>query len=201
MPMTQATRKLTFEEYARLEAQDWHNLELPEGRCEFIDGELIEVPSESEPNDWLANLIMILLANSGLVSARLIRPHSCEVEVSGKPRTWFPDLVILREEHLSLTQRRLLIRRDMPPPVLVVEVLSPNNENRKRDLVDKRQQYAERGIPEYWLCDRAQQSITVLKLEKSQYVEHGIFQGNTPIHSPTLGELPFTAAQIFGETP
>lgn len=102
--MTQAARKLSFDEYLSLDVESWVELELLEGRCEYVDGKLIEVPSESELNDFIANLLMFLLASTKVVPLRLIRPHSCEIEVLGKPRTRFPDLVILREEHLSLTR-------------------------------------------------------------------------------------------------
>jgi Uma2 family endonuclease len=47
----------------------------------------------------------------------------------------------------------LFITREMPPPRLVVEVVSPGKKDRDRDYIAKRQQYAERGIPEYWLID------------------------------------------------
>jgi len=89
--MTQAIRKLSFEEYLSLTAEDQARLNLPEGRCEYRDGECVELPSESELNDFIANFLMVILASSGLVPMRLIRPHSCEIEVSGKPRTRYPD--------------------------------------------------------------------------------------------------------------
>lgn len=196
--MTQATRKLTFEEYASLDAEGWARLGLPERRCEFIDDwELHELPSESEPNDFIANLLMVLLASSGVAPLRLIRPHSCEIEVEGKPRTRFPDLVILREEHLSLTQKRLFIRLSMAAPKLIAEVVSPGDENRKRDYEAKRDQYQQRGIPEYWLIDPAQQSITVLKLEANGYVEHGVFQGRDHVQSSTFGQLELIVEGVF----
>lgn len=195
--MTQATRKLTFEEYANLDAEDWVRLGLPEGRCEYVDGELVEVPSESEPNDFIANFLMFVFVSNGLVPLRLVRPHSCEIEVPGKPRTRYPDLVILQEEHLSLTQRRLLITRQMPPPRLVVEVVSPRSDNRKRDYEDKRQQYQECGILEYWLIDPDQQTVMVLFLTDRVYAEVGRFQGDTPIASPTFPGFNFTASQIL----
>ncbi|NJL20560.1 MAG: Uma2 family endonuclease [Leptolyngbyaceae cyanobacterium SM1_3_5] len=196
--MTQATRKLTFEEYASLNAEDWARLGLPEGRCEFVDEwELNELPSESEPNDFIANLLMVLLASSGVAPLRLIRPHSCEIEVEGNPKTRFPDLVILREEHLSLTQKRLFIRLHMAAPQLVAEVVSPGDGNRKRDYEAKRDQYQQRGIPEYWLINPTEQSITVLKLEAGEYVEHGVFQGSDRIQSEQFKQLNLTADQIL----
>ncbi len=131
--MTQAARKMTFEEYLNLDDFD----DLPEERCEFVDGELVALPPESEPNDWIARYLFLLLANAGIVSARLIAIHTCEFLVPvlqpTAPRNRYPDLVILREEHLQLTQRRLTIKLDMPPPQLVAEVVSPTQSNHDRD--------------------------------------------------------------------
>lgn len=196
--MTQALRKLTFEEYANLDSEDWVRLGLPENRCEYVgNGELNELPSESELNDWIAQELFWLLAMAKIVSRRLIRPHSCEIEVTGKPKTRFPDLVILREEHITLTQKRLLIRLDMPPPRLIAEVVSPREVSRKRDYEEKREQYQVRGIPEYWLIDPENQRITVLKLAEGKYVEYGVFQGTEQINSSELGLLPITVQQIL----
>jgi Uma2 family endonuclease len=58
---------------------------------------------------------------------------------------------------------------------LVVEVVSGGEENRKRDLVTKRQEYAEAGITEYWMVDPQERQITVLVLDGQTYREHGIF--------------------------
>ena len=195
--MTQAARKLSFEEYARLDAEDWVRLGLPEGRCEYWEGELVELMTEGQWNDWIADYLFYLLLQAKVTQPNLIRPGRCEVEVAGRPRTRFPDLVILREEHLALTQRRLLITRAMPSPRLVVEVVSPGKKNRERDYIAKRQQYAERGIPEYWLIDPERQSITVLALVEQQYKEHGVFQGSDRVASPLLGLLPVTAEQVL----
>lgn len=197
--MTQAIRrKLTFEEYASLDAEGWVKRGLPEGRCEYVDEwELNELPSESELNDWIAQELFWLLASAQVVPRRLIRPHSCEVEVFGKPRTRFPDLVILQEEHLGLTQRRLLITLQMPAPKLVAEVVSPGDASHRRDYEAKRKQYEERGIPEYWLLNPKTQKIEVLELQGDRYVEFETFQGAALIQSPTLKTLTFTAEQIF----
>ncbi len=57
---------------------------------------------------------------------------------------------------------------------LVMEVISPNDRN--RDLVKKRHEYAQAGIPEYWLVDPEYRTITVLSLEEQHYVVHGEFK-------------------------
>jgi hypothetical protein len=55
--MTQAARKLTFEEYINLDAEDWVQLGLPEGRCEYVDGEL----NDGSINEFEAVIGVLLL--------------------------------------------------------------------------------------------------------------------------------------------
>ncbi|XPM54764.2 MAG: Uma2 family endonuclease [Leptolyngbya sp. IPPAS B-1204] len=190
--MTQAL-KLTFEEYLRLEPGS-----LPDGQFEYVDGALKELPPEAQPNIAIANYLFLLLVNAG-IPFNLIYPHSCEVEVpvlqEGDPRTRFPDLVILRQEHLALTQKRLTITREMPPPVLVAEVVSLGNANERRDYDRKREQYQELGVPEYWLINPAQQTIMVLAAQTGVYREFGTFRGSEQIVSLQFPDL--TAEQVL----
>lgn len=190
--MTQAKTKFaSFEEY--LETSEG----LPEGYYEYVDGELVELMTESGQNDEIANFLFAMFLNTGLVPLKLLRPHSCEVEVPGRPRTRFPDLVILRDEHPALLKRRNTITRQMPPPRIIIEVVSSGEQNRERDLIAKRHQYAEIGVPEYWLVDPECQIVTLLQWVNGQYIEHGIFKEHDRINSPTFGELLLTAAQIL----
>ncbi len=182
--MTTAQR-LTFEQYLA-----WDNG--TEKRYKLVDGRLIELPPESEPNTSLANFLFLQLVNAGL-PFRQIQPHACELQVPvlqrGDPANRFPDLVVLREEHLELTQKRLTITFDILPPDLVGEVVSPGERNRDHDHGRKRQQYAARGIPEYWLIDPQENTITVLHLDQGSYIEVGQFAGGAQIESPTLAEM------------
>ena len=193
--MTQAKPKFaTFEEYLSYSGE-------LEGQFQLIDGELIELPPESEPNNWIANYLFLLLSNLGCVNPRLIKPHACEIQVQilqpKDPANRFPDLVILREEHLQLTQRRLTITLDMPPPQLIAEVVSPGRTNRDRDYINKRAQYAAIGVFEYWLIEPSTQTVMVLVLRGDEYREVGVFSGGDRIDSPTFPGLTLTANQIF----
>jgi Uma2 family endonuclease len=191
--MTTAQR-LTFKEY--LDYDDGSD-----NRYELIDGRLIALPPESEPNTSLANYLFLQLVNLG-ISFRLVQPGRCEIQVPvldrGDPANRFPDLVLLREEHLELTQRRLTITVDTLPPLLAVEVVSPGQNNRDRDFVRKRRQYAARGIPEYWLVDLQSQTIFVLELKDGDYVEKQI-RGEDCLTStlPELQGLQISAEQIL----
>jgi Uma2 family endonuclease len=195
--MTQArTRFATFEEY-----YEWSNDCADNVRYELIDGELIELPPESPENDFIPQRLFWLLALARIVPQSLIRPHTCEVQVPVlEPKDSamrYPDLVILRPEHLVLMGRRLTIKLDMPSPQLVAEVLSPGKQNRQRDLVRKRAQYAARCIPEYWLIDPENQTVTVLMLQSGDYVQTGVFGGEQRVISPSFPALQLIAAEIF----
>lgn len=54
-----------------------------------------------------------------------------------------------------------------------IEVVS--RDDPQRDLVTKRNEYAQAGIPEYWIVDPQTETITVLRLDDARYVEHGVF--------------------------
>lgn len=195
--MTQSrVRFASFEDY--LAYSDTAALD---GRYELINGELIEVPPESEFNTWIADNLQFLLAIAQIVPRRLIKTHSCEVQVSvlrsGDAANRYPDLVVLRPEHLDLTQRRLTLTLDMPPPRLIVEVLSPGKTNRDRDLIHKRAQYAAIGVPEYWIVDPVAQTVNVLSLVANAYEDGGIFQGQDGVNSVEFPHLELTVAQIF----
>jgi Uma2 family endonuclease len=170
-----------------------------EGCFHLIDGELREFPPESERNDWIALVLRDCLISG--VSRRLIRLGKCEIQVPvlqrGDTQNRFPDLVILREEHLELTQRRLTVTLDMPPPRMVVEIVSPGKTNRDRDYLNKRAQYAKIAIQEYWIVDPKTQTILVLALDNDGYREVGQFQGDERIVSPLYSSLILTAEQVF----
>ncbi len=79
-----------------------------------------------------------------------------------------PDLVLLLDVNDPRNQNAFWLGAD-----LVVEIVSPDDV--ERDTVIKRADYAEAGIPEYWIVNPEEQTITVLKLEVGAYVAHGVF--------------------------
>lgn len=87
-----------------------------------------------------------------------------------------------------------LITHDMPPPLLVVEVVSPNQEN--RDYRYKRTEYAGRHISEYWIVDPIAQKVTILQWVDGLYEEQ-VYQGNQAIGSPQLPSLHLTAVIVL----
>ena len=91
-----------------------------------------------------------------------------------------PDLVFMRIEHSNRMGEVYWEGAD-----LVMEIVF---ENREHDLITKRQEYAEAGVPEYWIVDPREGRITVLRLEvgSNVYAEHGIFERGSIARSALL---------------
>jgi Uma2 family endonuclease len=81
-----------------------------------------------------------------------------------------PDVVFMLKAHVSRVGEEYWDRAD-----LVMEVVSADDESRRRDLKKKRHDYARAGIPEYWIVDPREGRITVLRLAGKRYVVHGEF--------------------------
>ena len=77
----------------------------------------------------------------------------------------------------------------------MVEVVSPDDPD--RDLVEKRADYAEARIPEYWIVDPRDETITVLALEGGAYVEHGVFAAGDSAGSRLLQGFAADVTTVF----
>jgi Uma2 family endonuclease len=129
MTFTKA-RFASFEEYLTADGAD-----LLEGRCEYWDGELVPVMAESLLNEMIANYLYLVLWQMG-IDSDLISPGKVEIVVSGRPKTRYPDLTLLDESHLVLMESSTRLGTTMPAPQLVVEVISPGDEDSENYIRD-----------------------------------------------------------------
>lgn len=188
-------RFLSFEEYLSYDDDGTENLyELFNG--ERINGERIEVPLESGENVQIANRLFLVFAL--LLGTDRVRGHGLELEVRGEPKNRYPDLTIIREEHIQLLKSRNTIRLNMAPPLRVIEVVSLGDLQRDRDYIAKQSQYQDIGIPEYWIVDPQDYRVTVLTLVENTYSRVESFQGKEGVRSPQFPDLQITSAQISG---
>ncbi|MGL4498837.1 MAG: Uma2 family endonuclease [Planktothrix sp.] len=187
--MTQAqVRFQNFEDYLSFD-------DGTENLYELFNGELIQVPPESGKNVAIAGFLFVQFAL--LIGHLRIRGQGLELEVRGEPKNRYPDLTIIREEHIEQLEKRNTLRFFMAPPLVVMEVVSPGELQRDRDYIAKRMQYQDRGIPEYWIIDPQLQTVLVLKLVNNFYTEIGTFQGSDRIFSSQFTNINLTADQIF----
>jgi Uma2 family endonuclease len=196
--MTITSKKMTLEEY--LNYNDGTDTQY-----ELVNGELIVMPPESDLNQRIVMFLLSHFLQQGIPFYRL--RIGAEIVVSGsRATTRLPDLMVLSEELTTALEgaSRSTIMIDMPPPQLVVEVVSPGRENADRDYRYKRSEYAARGIAEYWIVDPSaslrvnpiQQRVTVLEWVEGLYEER-VFQGNQQIISPMLPDLDLTSERVI----
>ena len=185
-------RPMTLEEY--LNHDD--GTDIPD---ELVDGVLVKMGAENTGNINTA-MFLISVFLQFLPYDRIYR--GTEVWVPSKLTTVrYPDLLVLTEagaERLPRSQRSL-ITSQMPAPALVVEVVSPGKEgteNYDQDYIEKRREYAARGIPEYWIIDPVREIVLVLTLQGQTYQEQR-FEGTATIVSPTFPRLTLTAEQVL----
>ncbi|KRH96995.1 Uma2 family endonuclease [Cylindrospermopsis sp. CR12] len=181
-------KKMTFEEFLNYDDGTDYLYELE-------NGEIILMPFESEINRRIAVFLLIYFSQLGIPYYRL----SMKTEIVVNSRmvgVRVPDLVVFSEELAQVMQNatRSLILMDMPPPLLVVEVVSPNQE--KRDYRYKRSEYAARGINEYWIVDPIGQKVTVLEWVEGLYEER-VFMDDEVICSPLFAEVKLTVNEIL----
>jgi Uma2 family endonuclease len=175
--MNQGTKtRMSFEEYLAYDDEtDKH--------YEFEGGELVEMPPESPLNSRIARFLFAILLNA--FSEDLVCYKDTEIAVAGtQVQARLPDLMLLSEELAEIlnSTSRGTITIEMPPPALIIEVVSPGITNENRDYRFKRSEYAARGVPEYWAMDPSENTITVFTLVNGFY-EEVVYTGEMVIQS------------------
>lgn len=120
-------------------------------RYETLHGELLVTPLPSNAHQGLAaELVYELIRWARQTEGFAVRAPG-GVYIS--PTSWLePDIAVYPVSRYSTVPWR-----DLPPPVLVVEVLSPST--RTRDRHRKRPAYLAHGVSEVWMVDRHQRRL------------------------------------------
>jgi Uma2 family endonuclease len=161
-------------------------VELADGRLEILP-----MPTEQHQRIVLAlyRLLYAFLLTAYPDGVLLVAPLRLRL---GSNRYREPDLLYLRS---AADPRRADAHWDGAD--LVIEVVSPSNP--ELDRVTKRREYAERGIAEYWIVDPQDETLTVLTLSGTAYVEHGSFRAGTLATSPLLPGLHLDVQAVLTE--
>jgi Uma2 family endonuclease len=101
-----------------------------------------------------------------------------------------PDLLLLISAADPRRQNRFWLGADF-----ALEVVS--EEKPERDLVDKRDDYAEGQVPEYWIVNPQTETITVLYLRGDVYEEVGTYRRSELAASTVLPGLSIAVAAVF----
>lgn len=101
-----------------------------------------------------------------------------------------PDLCIVLRERLDSVGDRMV----EGAPDIAIEILSSD---RRRDLVRKRQLYAEAGVLECWIFDPVNDTATLLELQDGGYVERAVLGADGIVSTPLLPGLSIPLSEVF----
>jgi Uma2 family endonuclease len=184
--MTVATaKKMTFEEYLTYEDDS-------DRRYEFNDGELVEVsPATVFHNDLMMFFAFFLQSQINHSSyPYCVRVNSTQI-FNGKT-TRRPDVLVM-----TIAQSKSLGNQPdilYEPCLLVIEIASPTC--RSVDTVEKRKEYAEFGIPEYWIVDFLVGTFSVLSLVNGSYMER-VYREDDRIASDIFPSISLSMSQVM----
>jgi Uma2 family endonuclease len=191
--MTIAAQKLTFEEYLAYD-------DGTDTRYELVDGELVPMSLGTGRHGAIIRFVVRQFEDA---IARLDQPWVPLPALVGvrspRGRNWdtsrIPDVTVLTATQWeAMSDREAVINLNEPPPILVVEVVSPSTKT--DDYRSKRSEYGLLEISEYWIVDPLEAKITLCILEH-QFYDSAEFQGDDLIQSPIFPDLHLTAAQIL----
>jgi Uma2 family endonuclease len=172
----------SVEQYLALTAQTNRLLEYTDGVIEVLP-----MPTDKHQSISLFLLLCFLAFVRPRGGVAFYAPLRLEIR-PGKFRE--PDLLILTRSDDPRRQNDYWRGAD-----LVVEIVSPDNP--ARDLEEKPRDYAEAGIPEYWIVNPLDETVTVLTLSAGSYAEYGVFRRGDEARSKLLDGFTVRVDQIF----
>ncbi|GIX49158.1 MAG: hypothetical protein KatS3mg131_3369 [Candidatus Tectimicrobiota bacterium] len=171
--MTLTTAKWTLEDYHRMIQAG-----ILDGRqVEFLNGEIIEMSPEGESHASAS-------ADAGEYLTRLLGERA-QVR-QGKPIT-LPTVNSEPEPDLAIVQRLgPEYRRHHPYPENIYWIIEYADTSLSKDLNEKKQLYAQAGIPEYWVVNLQERRVHVFR-----HPVNGTYQFEQTIQQGTLTPLAF----------
>ncbi|BCX82224.1 hypothetical protein MIT9_P1809 [Methylomarinovum caldicuralii] len=170
-------------------------LALDDGRrYEILEGELRDMtPAPSVPHQSCSrNLEFLFLEYVHRRQWGFVYDAPIDVILS-EDNVVQPDIVLVGKEH----EDRIRERGIFGAPDLVVEIVSPTSV--RYDYVTKQALYRRFAIPEFWLADPANRSLTVLGLKDGQYEPISFASGTGAVQSRLLEGFQVELATVFTE--
>ncbi len=172
----------TEEQYLAMTDQSNRLLEFDNGYIEVLP---MPIPEHQKILALLYELFVAFVRPRGGIT--LFAPLRVQI----RPRKFRePDLVILRDVNDPRQHKRYWLGVDV-----AVEIVS--DDDPERDTKVKRVDYAEAGIPEYWIVNPLNDTVTVLALAGDAYAEHGVFRRGERASSQVLDGFSVDVDEVF----
>jgi Uma2 family endonuclease len=159
---------------------------------EFEDGciEVLPLPTVSHQllADFLVEAMKAYVKSRKLTGRVMFGPVKLRLR-RGKYRE--PDVLYVLPRQFGKDDRHV------NGATVVFEIVSSGGQNRERDYVQKRDEYAAAGIPEYWIVDPEENCVTVLTLVGKKYRQYGLFQVGERAASKLLKGFEIAVNELF----
>ena len=123
---------------------------IPWKRCRYSGNGVIEMPTEAAKNGIIAKRLEKRLDSLVTDPERQVFRDIVGIEVIDSHREErIPDLIVIDEDTAAMIdiEKNVVITLDMPPPLLVVEVVSPSSTH--EDIKVKSIEYKNRNVTDY----------------------------------------------------
>ena len=177
----------------RMSLDEFLAIDETDGKWELDDGVLYIMPTGTPDHQFLIGELIWNFRNylNGFDEPPAQFYHEITTILSRElQRAPEPDMVIILNENWGIVGRS----RVEAPPDIAIEILSTD---RNRDLVRKRQIYAEAGVLEYWPIDPRTDTVTQLELRDGEYIERAVLGADDVLTTPLLPGLSIPLADIF----
>ena len=162
-------------------------------RYELIEGELFVSRAPGIPHQRVVLNLEVILSS-------YLREHPIGILVPGAGAIFsdydavIPDLAFVRNERWGqvVTGEKFTGALDF-----VIEVTYPGAENRRRDLLVKRQLYGKYGVDEYWVVDSENRQIEAYGLQDQRLESAGAFKNSDELDTPLLPGFKLTVNTVF----
>jgi Uma2 family endonuclease len=156
---------------------------------EFTDGFLEALPMPTDKHQSL--LKCLFLAFFAFVESRGGTVQFAPLRLRIRPGKFRqPDLLVLQSAADSRRQNRYWLGAD-----LALEVVS--EQKPARDLIEKRGDYAEGRVPEYWIVNPQTETVKVLRLRDDVYEEAGVYGRGEAAASVLLSGFSVAVSAVF----
>jgi Uma2 family endonuclease len=161
---------------------------------ELVDGLLEEEEVADSPHEVIVSALLYVLLSWARERGGRVLASETKYALSTR-RGRKPDISMFLRRDRKLPRRGAI----QHPPDLVVEVISPDPRDRRRDRVEKLREYAAFGVRFYWLVDHEARTIEILKLGEDGYYIHALDAAEGIIVVPGLEGLTLDLDALWRE--
>jgi Uma2 family endonuclease len=136
---------------------------------ELVDGLLREEEVADSPHELIVSALLYILLTWARPRGGRVLASETKYALSAR-RGRKPDISVFLTRALKLPRRGATRH----PPDIIIEVVSPDPRDRRRDRIEKLREYAAFGVRWYWLVDPEARSLEILRLGEDGLYIHAL---------------------------